>query len=261
MTLAQLKTKSEALKIGGRVLPSDEALEAYQEMIFDHVFQLCDPLNLAIPYADSDVYRAIHEDGDVEWFLKKPRIATVDADYIDIDSRLDMAFVYYLTAFVANDKEKLMFEQKADRVCVEYACHVVNMGLPRAKEIYMQESFITAVHFDCMGRYYSVDDAFIDVVFDCLLEGDSKNSTMNASYAGQLDKYKAYLAGEAVKPVDLDAMRAVDATVYLRILNNYEDFAIYDAAALSKITTIYAALDDENHQDWVDALSKRLFLT
>lgn len=261
MTLAQLKEKAIALKIGGRVLPDNVALKAFQEMIFDNIIQLCEPLNLAIPYQDSEIYRPIDEDGDVEWFLKKPRIAEDDVDYIDIDSRLETAFVYYLIAFVANDTEKLIFERKADRMCVEYASDVLKMGLPRAKEVYEQESFVTSVRFDCVGRVYVVDSAFIDVVISCLLCG---NVCMNAAQKKQLELYKIYLDNGAIRPMDVEALHALDRGVFLHLMDNMTDFASYSAEELSKVTTLFCEFENILNGDtvaaWITDIDTRLSL-
>ncbi len=259
MTLAQLKERYEALKIGGRKLPIDTNLEVFQAMVFDTIVQLCDPLNLAIPYQDSDIYRPINEDGDVEWFLKKPRIAKVDADYIDIDSGLETAFVYYLIAFLANDEDKLVFERRADRMCVEYACNVLKMGLPKAKEVYEQESFLTAVHFDCVGKFYEVSNAFVDAVLNCLLCG---NVCLNAAQKKELDLYKSYLAGDPVHPFDVEPLRAVDAAVFLKIMDNMDLYADYTAEQLSEATTLSCEfgkiLLGEAVESWVTEMDIRL---
>ena len=261
MTLAQLKEKADALKIGGRVLPSDVHLEYFQEMVFENIVQLCDPLNLAIPYQDSDIYRPINEDGAVEWFLRKPRIAKVDADYIDIDSRLELAFVYFLIASLANDKDKVLFEHRADRVCVEYAVHVLEMGLPKAKEVYEMESFITAVRFDCVGRKYSVDVSFIKLVIDCLL---CNLVCMTASKKKQLSLYSSYLNAVSVSPLDLENLRALDGAVFLYLLDNMAEYAVYSALELANVTTLSCEFEKmtigESVEPWVTEINKRLSL-
>jgi len=261
MTLAQLKVRADALKIGGRVLPSNDKLEAFQTMVFDNIIQLCDPLNLAIPYQDSDIYRPINEDGDVEWFLKKPRIAEGDADYIDIDSRLETAFVYYLIALVANDEDKVVFERRADRMCVEYAVSVLKMGLPKAKEVYEEESFVTSVHFDCVGRVYQVDASFVDLVMSCLLCGQT---CMVASQRKQLDLYKSYLEGEPSRPADLSALRALDRAVFLYLLDHIELVDVHGTEKLNTITTLSCEFEkisnNEPVETWVDETATRLNL-
>jgi len=259
MTLAQLKQKASALKIGGRVLPSDVQLETFQEMIFDSIIQLCEPLNLAIPYQDSDIYSPIKEDGAIEWFLKKPRIAKEDADYIDIDSGLELAFVYYLIAFVANDNDKVNFEQKAERVCVEYAVSVLEMGLPRAKEVYEEESYITSVRFDCVGKYYEVNVSFVLEVISCLL---FHNVCMNASYKKQIERYKLYLQGASMRPSDLSSLRALDRAIFLYVMNNMEEYSSCSDEMLSSITTLSCELGKlfrgESVEPWVEEIDKRL---
>ncbi len=259
MTLVQLKEEANALKIGGRVLPSNMHLEVFQKMVFDNIIQLCDPLNLAIPYQDSDIYRPINEDGDVEWFLKKPRIAEEDADYIDIDSRLETAFVYYLIAFLAADDDRVLFERRADRMCVEYACDVLEMGLPKAKEVYEQENFVTAVRFDCVGRVYEVSRAFVDVVISCLLCG---NVCMNAAQKKQLDLYKSYLDAEPVRPMDLESLRALDAAVFLHVMENMELYAAYTVDQICNITTLSSEFEkillEEAVEPWVSEINIRL---
>lgn len=261
MTLAELKAKAEAVKIGGR-LPLDNAkMPVYQEMVFDFVTQLCAPLNLAIPYQDRDIYRFIEEDeAGVEWFVKQPRIALDDADYIDIDSRLDMAFVYALAAFMAADADRVLLEQKAERICVEYACASLKMGLPKAKEVYEQERFVQAVQFDCVGRVYTVDAVFVDTVIACLLCG---NVCMNAAQARQLDAYRRYLADTAsVQPVEMEALRALDAAVFTYLVNHAEKFAAYGDTALSRVTTLYCEFEKlaqgKTVEPWVQQIDTRL---
>ena len=261
MTLSQLKEQADALKIGGRVLPANSNLEAFQAMIFENILQLCDPLNLAIPYQDSEIYRPINEDGDVEWFLKKPRIAKENADYIDIDSRLDMAFVYYLLAFVANDDDKVIFEHRADRVCVEYAISVLQMGLSKSKEVYEEENFITAVHFDCVGKMYVVDESFIELIINCLL---CENVCFDPAQKKQLDLYSGYLNGEPVRPSDLEDLRAIDATVFFYVLNHVELIEVHGVDTLNSITTLSCEFEKivngEAVETWVTEINTRLAL-
>ena len=261
MTLAQLKEQADALKIGGRVLPDNLKLEAFQSMIFDDIIQLCDPLNLAIPYRDSNIIRPINEDGNYEWFLKKPRVATLDTDYIDIDSRLDMAFVYYLLAFVANDDDRVIFELRADRVCIEYACNVLRMGLSKSKEVYEEESFLTSVRFDCVGRMYYVDETFVDLVISCLLCG---NPCMVSAQKKQLELYKTYLTGASMCPTDVEALRALDTAIFMYLFNNMGEFTSYSVDELAGITTLTCELEKlgrgEEVEDWVKEIDTRLAL-
>lgn len=261
MTLAQLKEKVDALKIGGRVLPDNVKLETFQSMVFDHIIQLCDPLNLAIPYQDSDIVRPINDDGDGEWFLKKPRIAKEDADYIDIDSRLETAFVYYLIAFLANDNAKVGFEHRADRMCVEYAVSVLEMGLSKAKRVYEEENFLTNVRFDCVGRKYCVDVSFVETVINCLLCG---KVCMDAAQKKQLELYNSYLNGNSVRPVYIESLRALDTAVFLHILDNMKKYEAYSSEKLESITTLSCEFEKIENGDsvdpWVLDVDKRLYL-
>jgi len=262
MTLAGLKSKAEAVKIGGRKIPDNAMLETYQEMAFDYITQLCSPLNLTISYQDSDIARFVEEDDEgVEWFLKKPVIAKADGDYIDIDSRLDMAFVYAMVSFLATDGDKVLLDQKAERACVEYACNVLGMGLSKAKEVYEEESFITGVRFDCVGKVYEVESAFIDLIFDCLLCGQT---CMNAAEAKVLDMYRKYLEGESVRPVDLGRLRAVDIAVFDHVLSSPEILENYSAEQLNKVTSVFCELgtvaDSGVVEPWVIETDRRYSL-
>jgi len=259
MTLMQLKEYVEALKIGGRVLPNDASLETFQKMVFDHIVQLCDPLNLAIPYQDSDIVRPINEDGPGEWFLKKPRIAKIDADYIDIDSGLETAFVYYMIAFVANDKDKVVFEQKADRMCIEYAVSVLDMGLPKAKEVYELDGFILSVSFDCVGRKYTVDLSYVELLIAYLLG----NTVVTGNTKTQMDLYALYLTGGSISPLYLEKLRALDSAVFLYLLYHFAEYTVYPATELEKITTLFDEFkkcSSGSIEIWVAELDKRLAL-
>jgi len=262
MTLAELREKANGIKIGGRVLPTD--LSVFQDAVFNSITQLCTPLNLLIPYEDRDILAFVGEDREcqsVKWYLKKPIIAKSDSEYIDIDSRLDMAFVYLLAAFVAVDSDRVRFEQLAERICVEYACSVDAMGFAKAKEVYCLESFVTAVRFDCVGRYYVIDSDFIELVVSCLLCG---NACGDAASFERLELYKRYLDGESVRPTELQNLQALDRGVFLYIMNNLEEFSKYSAEQLSKITTLSCEFEKlangESVEEWVLEIDKRLYL-
>ena len=94
MTLAALKKKIETANLQGMSQLSNEQLEVYQAMAFDWMLQLCEPVNLVVPYQDENIYETL-SDG---WFMKRPIIALNDEDHIDIDERLDMAFVYIIVS-------------------------------------------------------------------------------------------------------------------------------------------------------------------
>ena len=260
MTLGELKQKADALKIGGRVLPENAKLEVVQEFAYDNILQICDPLNLAIPYRDNDIRRPV--DNVEEWYIREPLIAKEDEDYIDIDSRLDMAFLYYFVAFFANDEEKGMFEYRANRACLEYACSVLDMGLPKAKEVYELESFVTNVRFDCIGKMYIVDEDFVKLVIDCLL---CNGVCMNSAENKRLELYKSYLNEASIKPALFASVRAIDIAVFLYIMNHIEEYKAYSATQLSKVTTLSCEFEKlangEAVEPWVLDLDKRLYLS
>lgn len=262
MTLAELRSKADSIKIGGRVLPAN--LSVFQEAIFATITQLCSPLNLLIPYRDKDLLTFVGEDDEcknTKWYLRKPIIAKEDSEYIDIDSRLDMAFVYLLAAYVAADSDRVRFEQLAERICVEYACSVDAMGFAKAKEVYGLESFITDVRFDCVGRFYIVDADFVKLVIDCLLCG---NVCMDAAKYERLQLYKQYLAGESIRPIEIPNLQALDRAVFLYIMNNLEAFSAYSASDLSRVTTLSCEFEKlangESVEPWVLEIDKRLAL-
>lgn len=259
MTLAELITQVEAVKIGGRLPLTADKRALYQSMAFDAVTQLCYPLNLSIPYQDKDIYRYIDAIDGVEWFLKKPRIAQNDTDFIDIDSRLDLALVYQFAAYMAADNDRAVLELRAERICVEYACEVLKMGLSKSKEVYEQESFLSGVRFDCLGQVYTVQYSFIRAVIDCLLCG---SVCLNAAEKKQLDIYKGYLDGEPVPPVDLDSFRAIDIAVFMEISNHIEDYGDYTTEQLSTVTTLFCEFDkiynDEAVEDWITEMDRRI---
>jgi hypothetical protein len=262
MTLAQLQDKVDAVKIAGRLPLSDAKMEVYQAMAFDFVTQLCYPLNLAIPYQDRETYRFMENENGVAWFLKKPRIATVGTEVIDIDSRLDMALVYCIAAYIANDASRAEFEQRAERVCTEYACEVFKMGLPKAKEVYEQESYIEGVYFDCVGQVYEVSLLYVKLIIDCLL---CNGACMNASQAAQLSLYRKYLAGEAIEIELVERLRAVDAAVFTYTLNHLELYEAYTAEQIGALSTIPCEFEKiakgETVQSWVEDVDRRFSFT
>jgi hypothetical protein len=240
MTLAELKSKADKVKLSGRVVPDNLTMVVYQEMVFDKITQLCEPLNLAIPYQDSNIYRHIeYDDIGTEWLLKKPTIANNDGDYIDIDSRLELAFIYYTASLFAVDKDRAELEYRADRICYEYSAEVLRMGFPRAKEVYEMESFIDSVWFDCVGRRYGVESSFITTLIDCMLCG---NVCHNAHTAKQINLYKSYIAGESINPLYIEQMRAIDREVFNTILNDQTMFTKYTPAQLSSVTTLWCSM-------------------
>ena len=263
MTLAELRDRANSIKIGGRVLPAD--LSVFQEAIFATITQLCTPLNLLIPYRDREILTFVGEDDEcknTKWYLRKPTVAKEDSEYIDIDSRLDMAFVYLLAAYVAADSDRVRFEQLAERICVEYACSVDAMGFAKAKEVYGLESFITDVRFDCVGRFYIIDEDFVKLVIDCLL---CNGVCMDFAMYDRLELYKTYLAGGSIKPMDFDSVRAIDIAVFLYIMNNLEEYKAYSAEQLSRVTTLSCEFEKlangEAVEQWVLDLDKRLYLS
>lgn len=253
MTLTQLKQKIEIANLQGMAALSNYKLEVYQQMAFDWMLNLCEPLNLLVAYKDSNIYRAV---GD-EWFLKKPIIAKNDDEYIDIDERLEMAFVYIIISFLAvsNGGEK-RFE--ASRLVLEYAININEMGYSKAKRVYEQESFLTAVKFDCYGKFYEVSEDFVKLIIDCIL---CNGVCMDASENLQLEKYKSYLVG-VVLPLDKERLVAVDNAVFKYLMKDIELVVKHSEDELNAVTTRFEELCKVGEGQTVDsdviALDKRM---
>ncbi len=249
MTLAQLKKRIVTANLQGTAGLSNEQLETYQVMGFDWLLKLCEPLNLLVPYQDNNIYRSVGEG----WYLKNPTIAKEDEQYIDIDERLDMAFVYIIISFLAitNGGEK-RFE--ASRLVLEYSINVNEMGYFKAKKIYEQESFIEAVKFDCYGKFYEVSERFVELVIDCIL---CNGVCMRADEHTQLEKYKSYLNG-VVLPLDKEKLKAVDMAVYNYLMSNMELIAKYSSDELNYVTTMFNELCKVGEGEEVDSDVKAL---
>ena len=187
MNLEELRAAVEAVKIGGRVVPAD--LSVLQQFAYEEIMQLCYPLNLLIPYRDSSLARfAGFRDGK-EWFLRSAVIARNNSDFIDIDERLEFAFVNLIAAAIATDADRVLLEQRAERICLEYACDVEKIGFAKAKELYEQESYIDGVSFSSIGKVYTIDAKFIEAVVHSLLCGVVE---MSANGLHSLELYKRY---------------------------------------------------------------------
>jgi len=248
MTLAQLKFNIQTANMQGMAPLSNGKLEVYQQMAFDWILKLCEPLNLLISYRDKDIYRAV----DDNWYLKRPVIAKGDDEYIDIDSRLDLPFTYIIIHFLGMNEVARMKRGEAYRLVVEYSNNVSELGYSKAKRLYAQESYITAVNFDRHGKFYWVDENFVKLVVDVLL---CHNRCMDSSMYTQITKYKLYLTG-IVDAQNRESMRAVDSAVFEYLLKNPKYFNDYDAEALNNITTLFEKLC--NAEPDVEALDKRL---
>lgn len=254
MTLAQLKNKIKASNLQGMSELSNEQLETYQSMAFDWICKLCEPLNLVIGYQDTGIYRSL---GD-GWFLKKPVIAKSDDEYIDIDDRLEMAFVYIVVHFIGVNDNAMMKRSEASRLVLEYSIDVNELGYSKAKEVYEQESFIQAVKFDCYGKFYEVRERFVKLVVDCIL---CNGVCMRADEHTQLEKYKNYLNG-VVLPLDREKLKAVDTAVFNYFINDMNELVKYSEEELNSVTTRFIELCKVGTGENVDAdvisLDKRL---
>jgi len=256
MTLAQLKNMIPTINPQGVsvALLTNEKLEVYQQMAFDWILKLCEPLNLVVGYRDTNIYRSI---GD-GWFLKKPTIATEDEHFIDIDSRLDMAFVYIVVHFLGHNDVAVMKRNEAYRIVLEYAVNVNEMGYRRAKEVYEQNSFITKVKFDCYGKFYEVDEDFVKLIIDCLL---CNGACMRADENHQLELYKQYLLG-IVSPLDRERLRAVDESIFRYLMKNIDLVVQYSEEELGSVTTYFEELcrlgEGETVAPEIGAIDKRM---
>jgi len=254
MTLGQLKEQIGAINPQGMYPLTTEKLKVYQQMAFDWLLKLCEPLNLLVPYQDQNIYREVGEG----WFLLKPTIAIQDEHIIDIDERLDLAFSYIVVHFIGMNDVSVMKRGEAYRLVLEYATDVNELGYSKAKEIYEQESFITNVKFDCYGKFYEVKSSFVEKVIDCIL---CNNVCMNANDNKQLEKYKLYLTG-VVSPLDKERLKAVDTAVFNYLMNNMELIEKYSEEELNSVTTRFNELcklgEGEAVDNDIESLDKRL---
>jgi len=273
LTLLDLKTKALALNKTGRVMPSDEEMVAYQEMVWERILSSCTPLNLALPYNDSGICRVDVLEDCRQWYVKAPVIAKKDTEYIDIDSRLKEAFVFYFIAYLslqAKDNNRLEWERRAERVCIDYACDVANMGIAKAKMVYEQYGGITGVSFNCQGARYKIEQSLIDVIVDCMLCG---NVCTNAGQFKQLERYKAYLAyqtkvnaGEVavfdMLPSYFSSLRALDIGLLFYLMDHMELVDEHGIDAINNITTLSCELgklyDGGTVADWVKGIDIQL---
>jgi hypothetical protein len=253
MTLSELRIKVEFVNLQGLSRLSNGKLEIYQSMAFDWLLALCEPLNLVIPYSDSNIYKRL-DDG---WFLRKPTIAKHDDDEIDLDERLELAFVYIIVSFLAvsNGGEK-RFE--ASKLVLEYSISIDKMGYSKAKKIYEESSFITAVKFDCHGRFYEIEDGFVSKIIDCIL---CQSACMRADEYKQLEKYKKYLKG-TVSALDREKLLALDTGVFNYLIENKELIVKYTEEELNSVTSRFEELckfsNNEQVERDIEALDKRL---
>ena len=273
LTLLDLKNKALSLNKTGRVMPNNEEMVAYQAMVWERILSLCFPLNLVVPYNDGNICKiAVYEDCTY-WYSKSPVIAKVDADYIDIDSRLKEAFVFYFIAFLSlrgKDNNREEWEQRANRVCLEYSCDVSNMGIAKAKMTYEQYSGITGVKFNCNGARYEISPTLVDAVISCML---CENVCTNTSMAKQIERYKTYLsyqrkvnAGEeavfTLLPSYFSSLRALDIGLLLYLMEHMELVEKYGIEKIDRITTLSCELgkkaSGEEVADWVKAVDMQL---
>ena len=254
MTLKQLKEQIGAINPQGMYPLTNEKLKTYQQMAFDWLLKLCEPLNLLVPYQDQNVYRAV-DDG---WFLLKPTIATEDEHFIDIDERLDLAFSYIIVHFIGMNDIAMIKRSEAYRLVLEYANNVNELGYSKAKEVYEQESFITTVKFDCFGKFYDVKSSFVKMVVDCIL---CNSVCMRADENKQLEKYKLYLTG-VVTPLDKERLKAVDTAVFNYLMTDMELIAKYSEEQLNSVTTRFNELckfsEGEVVDNDIESLDRRL---
>lgn len=221
---------------GGRA-PASLDFTTLQSRAFLELTKYCEPLNLLIAYDDRDILKIV----DSVWRLKKPLIAENDTNYIDIDERLDRAFVYMCIALsiTGNGKESKIdraeFDAMAYRECLDYAVSIGTVGYDTAKRVYEQESFVTGVEFDCLGRIYKVSSSFVDLVIDCILCG---RRCMYSAESKQLELYKDYIAG-TVRAADKERLMAVDKAVFHRLMNDPEKLMKYSADDLAQATTLF----------------------
>jgi len=233
MTLAELRDRIEVVNMQGMSPLNNEKLVVFQAMAFDWMLKLCEPLNLLVPYRDNNIYRFVEEG----WYLKEPTLAREDDDIIDIDERLEMAFVYIIVSMLAikSGGEK-RFE--ASRLVLEYSINVNEMGYSKAKQVYEKESFLTAVKFDCYGKFYEVSEDFVKLVIDCIL---CNGVCMRADEIVQLDLYKQYLNG-TVLPLNKERLIAVDSAVFNYFMQNMDEMMKYSDEQLSSVTTRFEEL-------------------
>lgn len=234
MTLALLKTSIQAVNLQGFAPLKNEQLEVYQQMAFDWICKLCEPLNLLISYRDTAIYRPV---GD-GWYLKKPMIAKNDDEYIDIDERLNMAFIYIIVHFIGSNENSMMKRSEASSLILAYSITVSEMGYTKAKQVYEQESFITNVKFDCFGKYYEVCPEFIKTAISCIIEC---KACMRVEEAKQIEKYKQYLNG-VVLPLDREKLVALDSAIFTYLMKNIELISKYSEEQLNSVSTRFIEL-------------------
>ena len=253
MTLSELRTEVEFANLQGMSALSNGKLEVYQNMAFNWLFSLCEPINLVVPYSDTNIYKKLN----AGWFLKKPTIAKFDDDIIDLDERLNMAFVYIIVSFLAiNSGGEKRFE--ASRLVLDYSISIDEMGYSKAKEVYEESSFITAVKFDCFGKYYQIEDGFIEKVIDCIL---CNGACMRVDEYKQLEKYKMYLKGD-VAPLDKEKMLALDNGVFIYLMEHLEIVRKHNEEELNSVTTRFEELcklsNSESVAEDIISLDKRM---
>lgn len=237
MTLGTLLGEVQTIHPGGAFGADETKAQVHQRRVFGMLFQWCEPLNLLVAYNDRDIEKIV----DGVWRLKKPRIATATGEHIDIDERLNNAFIYaYISATITGNgaeskRDKAEFEEMAYREALEYAVSVQTVGYDNAKRVYEQESFITGVYFDCVGRVYEVSRAFVDLVIDCILCG---RRCMNSAEAAQLERYREYIEG-TVRAADKEKLIALDKAVFHRLMNDPEKLAAHAADELAQASTLF----------------------
>jgi len=260
MKLSDLLSEVQTIHPGGAYGATMAKAQVHQRRAFKMLFQWCEPLNLLVAYNDREIERIV----DNVWRLKSPRIAVGESEYIDIDERLKDAFIYaYIALTITGNgaeskRDRAEYEEMAYREALEYAVSVQTVGYDNAKRVYEQESFITGVSFDCLGRVYHVSSAFVDLVIDCILCG---RQCMGSAEAAQLERYKAYIDG-TVRAADKEKLIALDKAVFHRLMNDPQKLTKYSNDDLAKCSTLFcefSKLDqDVATEEWVSDESLRM---
>jgi len=239
MTLAELKQNIQTANFGGIKALTNKQLELYQQRAFEYIVEFCEPINLVVSYNDGDIYKIL-DDG---WFLKKPTIAKSDSEYIDIDSRLDMAFVDSIISFISSDpRERIEYEQRAYQKALEYAIVIEKVGYFEAKRIYEFEDFIVGVNYDCESRFYKVDTFIVELILKCILKKECKKDLLHIHNLF-LKQYEKYISG-VVDPRKREKLQAVDREVYKKLMCDGELVNKYEFEDLKRVTTLFCEFNE-----------------
>ncbi|GEM_PF-2221295 len=249
MTLGELQTRIDTVTLSAVAPLSFEQLAIYQQMAFDYMLALCEPLNLVIFYRDSDIARIVRVEEEV--YLKAPKIATNSNEFIDIDKRLEVSFVYVICSLILGDKA---YKERAYRLLLEYSLEVGDMGYVKAKEVYESRfSFINGVVFDALGRIYRVDKSFRDKTIDTLL---CKKVCLNSSFYLQIKAYEKYLKG-VFEPQDRLKFEALDLAIFSHLVDS-GDVLKYRDEELTRVTSLFCRFSKKEMDEGDKALDKRM---